>query len=75
LKVRRHIIQNITFFTGLGPTVPELGIEEFGIKPVEKTQFSMVLPEIMETLKNTNDQVSILLRQTHQNIPSAKVLL
>lgn len=42
---------------GLGPTVPELGIEEFGIKPVEKTQFSMVLPEIMETLKNSNDQV------------------
>jgi len=42
---------------GLGPTVPELGIEEFGIKPVEKTQFSMVLPEIMESLKKSNDQV------------------
>jgi hypothetical protein len=43
--------------SGLGPTVPELGIEEFGIKPVEKTQFSMVLPEIMESLKKSNDQV------------------
>jgi len=42
---------------GLGPTVPELGIAEFGIVPVEKTQFSMVLPQIMDSLKNDHAQV------------------
>jgi hypothetical protein len=44
-------------FEGLGSTVPELGIQEHGIVPIEKTQFSMVLPQIMESLKANHAQV------------------
>ncbi len=33
---------------GLGRTVPELGLEEHGITPFEKTCFTMVIPELMK---------------------------
>ncbi len=33
---------------GLGRTVKELGLEQYGIKPFEKTCFSMVIPELMK---------------------------
>ncbi|XP_059483920.1 isochorismatase domain-containing protein 2-like [Neocloeon triangulifer] len=46
---------------GLGATVPELGIQEFGIVPVEKTQFSMVLPQILDNLKRNHDQVNTVI--------------
>ena len=36
---------------GLGPTVPELGLEEAKVKAYSKTCFSMVLPELMKDLK------------------------
>jgi len=37
---------------GLGPTVPELGLDEAKIKAYPKTCFSMVLPELMAELKS-----------------------
>jgi len=36
---------------GLGPTVPELKLEEGNVKPFSKTCFSMALPELMKDLK------------------------
>lgn len=55
--LKLFILHFLTLYKGLGPTVPELGIQEHGIKPVEKTQFSMVLPQIMESLKANHAQV------------------
>jgi len=46
---------------GLGKTVPELGIEEFGIQVVEKTKFSMCLDPIMTTLKSNVDLNTVIL--------------
>ncbi|KAH9383651.1 hypothetical protein HPB48_025356 [Haemaphysalis longicornis] len=37
---------------GLGPTVPELGLSEFpDIKPIEKTQFSMMTAEVTKLMQ------------------------
>ena len=36
---------------GLGATVPELGLERFGVVAHPKTCFTMVLPQLMEELK------------------------
>ena len=36
---------------GLGRTVPELEIAKYGLKPYEKTCFSMVLPDLMAEMK------------------------
>merc|ERR1711971_865610 len=36
---------------GLGPTVPELELEKFGVKAHAKSCFTMVLPELMAELK------------------------
>lgn len=38
---------------GLGKTVPELGISEYpDIKPIEKTQFSMLTSDVLDIMKN-----------------------
>merc|ERR1712130_847299 len=36
---------------GLGPTVPELELEQFGVKAHPKSCFTMVLPHLMAELK------------------------
>ena len=47
---------------GLGPTVPELGLEEAGIKAFSKTCFSMVgVPEIKESIVDNPDIKSVVL--------------
>jgi len=46
---------------GLGPTVPERGIQEYNIKPFPKTLFSMVLPEVEESLKKQNPDVNTII--------------
>lgn len=47
---------------GLGPTVKEIEIEKYGIKPYSKTCFSMVLPELMSELNSTQpDTKSVIL--------------
>ncbi|OXA50677.1 isochorismatase domain-containing protein 2 [Folsomia candida] len=46
---------------GLGKTVPELGIEAYGIKALDKTLFSMCLSPVVEQLKKTPDVNSIIL--------------
>jgi len=44
---------------GLGPTVPELGIQEFpDVKPVAKTQFSMLTKDILQKLRSDYPQVN-----------------
>lgn len=43
---------------GLGRTVPELGIQEHGIVPVQKTRFSMCVPEVLENLKSNHSEVN-----------------
>lgn len=43
---------------GIGPTVPELGLSEFNIKPYAKTVFSMAaVPELMKELNDKNPDV------------------
>ncbi|CAD5218963.1 unnamed protein product [Bursaphelenchus okinawaensis] len=37
---------------GLGKTVAELDVEKFGIKPVDKTKFSMCVPPLTEQLQS-----------------------
>merc|ERR550525_2139806 len=47
---------------GLGPTVPELELEKFGVKAHAKSCFTMVLPELMAELKEKQpDTKSIIL--------------
>jgi len=46
---------------GLGKTVPELGIEEYGITPVEKTKFTMCLGPIMSKLKENVELNTVIL--------------
>ena len=47
---------------GLGPTVPELGLEEAKIKPYSKTCFSMAaVPELMEKFKENTEVKSVIL--------------
>lgn len=42
---------------GLGPTVPELELTKFNIKPHAKTCFTMLLPEVLEGLKASNTDI------------------
>merc|ERR550519_2971888 len=42
---------------GLGPTVPELELARFDIKPHAKTCFTMMLPAVMEGLKAANTDI------------------
>lgn len=45
--------------SGLGSTVAELGIDQYPeIKPVDKVQFSMCTPEIIEMMKSKHPNVS-----------------
>ncbi|CAM1310243.1 ISOC2 (predicted) [Pycnogonum litorale] len=47
---------------GLGPTVPELGIQDYkDIVPVAKTQFSMLTNDVLEGLKKNGDIKSVVL--------------
>lgn len=46
---------------GLGPTVRELGIQEFNLKPFAKTQFCMVIPDVLNELKSKPSVKSIIL--------------
>merc|ERR1712071_510803 len=47
---------------GLGPTVPEIALEKYGIKAFPKTCFTMALPELLAELKERQpDTKSILL--------------
>lgn len=47
---------------GLGATVPELGLERFGVVAHPKTCFTMVLPQLMEELKEKQpDTKSVIL--------------
>ena len=47
---------------GLGATVPELGIGDYpDIKTVDKVQFSMCTPEIVERMKTQHPDVSGML--------------
>ncbi|KAG8239417.1 hypothetical protein J437_LFUL017947 [Ladona fulva] len=43
---------------GLGRTVPELGLQNFAIKPFEKTQFSMCIQDINDHLKKEHPKVN-----------------
>lgn len=49
------------YFTGLGKTVPELEIENAGVKAIEKTLFSMCLEPVIAELSTKPDVNSILL--------------
>ena len=60
---------------GLGPTVPELGLEEAKIKPYSKTCFSMAaVPELMEKFKENAEVKSVILCgiETHGKRPTYK---
>jgi len=46
---------------GLGPTVKELGIQDYEIKPFPKTVFSMCLPEVEESLKKLNPDINTII--------------
>eukprot|EP00096_Caligus_rogercresseyi_P012263 TRINITY_DN5078_c0_g1_i1.p1 TRINITY_DN5078_c0_g1~~TRINITY_DN5078_c0_g1_i1.p1 ORF type:complete len:199 (-),score=55.89 TRINITY_DN5078_c0_g1_i1:106-702(-) len=37
---------------GLGHTVPELELSSYGIQPTPKTQFSMLIPELLPTIQS-----------------------
>ena len=39
---------------GLGHTVPELELEKYNITPHSKTCFTMMIPELVEQMKNAN---------------------
>ena len=46
---------------GLGATVPELGIQEFpDVKPVAKTQFSMLTSDVLQKLRTEYPQVNTI---------------
>ena len=47
-----------SFFLGLGNTVTEIGLADYPeIKPITKTQFSMMVPEVVDLL--TKDHPNI----------------
>lgn len=49
----------INNFLGLGNTVPELGLADYpDVKPVTKTQFSMLTNEIVENLASKHPEVN-----------------
>jgi hypothetical protein len=41
----------IFYFEGLGSTVPELEIENYSTAKFEKTQFSMMVPQLWDHMK------------------------
>ncbi|CAG0885775.1 unnamed protein product [Darwinula stevensoni] len=43
---------------GLGKTVSELQVEKYGVKPFEKTQFSMCIPPVIEELQNQETPIN-----------------
>merc|ERR1719430_1972622 len=43
---------------GLGPTVPELELEKYGVKAHPKSCFTMVLPDLMAELKKSSQKQS-----------------
>ncbi|XP_018021276.1 isochorismatase domain-containing protein 2-like [Hyalella azteca] len=45
---------------GLGHTVPELELKKYDIKPVDKTQFSMCVPDVVEAIKKHEVQNVVL---------------
>lgn len=58
-----NILKIPTFATeqypkGLGSTVHELKIQDYGITPVAKTCFTMALPQIVDVLKSQHSKVS-----------------
>lgn len=58
-----NILKIPTFATeqypkGLGNTVLELKIQDYGITPVAKTCFTMALPQIVDELKNKHSKVN-----------------
>ena len=46
---------------GLGRTVPELEVEKYGLTPIEKTQFSMCVPDVDDMLKANANIRSVIL--------------
>ena len=46
---------------GLGPTVPEIELEKFGIPAHAKKCFSMIIPEVTEQMKDTSNLKSVIL--------------
>lgn len=55
------------FVSGLGRTVPELELDKYHIQAFEKTQFSMLIPEVREVLQ-CNQGVNILIFAFYRNI-------
>ena len=41
-------------FPGLGPTVSELNLAEHNVKAIDKTQFSMCVPPVIDNLRANN---------------------
>ena len=46
---------------GLGPTVPEIELEKFGIPAHAKKCFSMIIPEVTEQMKASSNLKSVIL--------------
>ena len=46
---------------GLGPTVPEIELEKFGIPAHAKKCFSMIIPEVTEQMKESSNLKSVIL--------------
>ena len=61
------------FLTGLGPTVKELDIEGLPVFP--KTQFSMMLPEVMDQLGKHTGLCSVFCKPSFQQFKKNNVLL
>lgn len=55
------MIYECYFYLGLGPTVPELGIQEYNLKPHSKTQFCMLVPDVVDVLQQKSQVKSIIL--------------
>uniref|UniRef100_G3MQ24 Isochorismatase-like domain-containing protein n=1 Tax=Amblyomma maculatum TaxID=34609 RepID=G3MQ24_AMBMU len=62
---------------GLGRTVPELGLEEFpDIKPIEKTQFSMMTAEVTKQMQEKGlDSVVLCGIETHVCVQNTALAL
>merc|ERR1712012_1455967 len=46
---------------GLGPTVPELELEKYGVKAHPKSCFTMVLPDLMAELKEKQPETKSII--------------
>jgi len=45
----------------LGPTVPELGVQDYpDLKPIAKTQFSMLTKDVLDKLKSDHPDVNTI---------------